>query len=271
MATQKRRKGKPVVMVEEPVVTGARSRSRDETRSHFVPPRADDLPSETNPCRAAKGNHWVHAFGPHIGEDINRLLTGKWLIRVGHPNAAYCWDRVRRATEDGTLGLAAKVSTDWAMTHDPAGFGAEGRGGWRSHVVCVYTRDWRDREDVLRVGKRLVEVDAVRTQPITYKADASTFGGKYAGNSPGEVAIYRMARPYEQLQEYADNIKVVLRLVDHLQHGGGHADQAYRDVSQLSQRLQGDAPRRSWEGLSCGGVSSVSSEELRLHYRHRQA
>lgn len=215
MAKQERRLDKPVVTVE-PAAPGTRHRSRDETRSHFVMPATSNLPSETNPCQAPAGNHWVHSSNSDGGAERDPLLIGKWLLRVGHPYVSNCWDRVRTATEDGTLGIAAKVSTDWGMRHDPAGFGVEGLGGWRTHVVCVYTQDWRDRDDVFRVGRRLHTVDAVRKQPITYKADASTYGGMYAGNAPGEVALYRLAPPYEALHEYEGTIKLVLGLVEQL-------------------------------------------------------
>jgi hypothetical protein len=42
---------------------------------------------------------------------------------------------VGRVTEAGTLGIAAKVSTDGHNKHDPAAeWGA-------THAICIYTRD----------------------------------------------------------------------------------------------------------------------------------
>jgi len=148
--------------------------------------------------------HWIHAFSPSETKDLDPLLIGKWLIYLSCRHVDYCWSRVREATEAGTLGISAKISTDWGKAHDLVGMIAEGAGGWRNHVICVYTVDWRNHEDVSRVGSRLASVDAVRTQTLQYKPDAFTYGGTWAGNSPGEVAIYSMKKPYQALMEHAD-------------------------------------------------------------------
>jgi hypothetical protein len=180
-------------------------RPGEEGRSHFVLPAAQPLvPSTTDPCTAPKGAHWVHAFSPTDTADLDPLLVGKWLIYISCQHVGYCWPRVRDATESGSLGIQAKISTDWGKAHDLMGMIAEGLGGWRDHVICVYTSDWHDRADVARVGSRLAEIDAVRTQILRYKPDAFTFGGTWAGSSPGEVAIYSMKKPYKVLHDHPD-------------------------------------------------------------------
>ena len=166
--------------------------SLDEMRSNYVEPGAGRLPSSTSPCSAPARHSWVHAYAPDT-QSYDRHLVGKWLIRVQCRFVDYCWERVRRATEDGTLGIAAKVSTDWHQQNDPA-------GTWgKLHVVCIYTADFRDQTDVLRVAGRLAEVDAVRKSLLTYKADIETYAGMYAGNSAGDVAIYEAKAPYDEL------------------------------------------------------------------------
>jgi hypothetical protein len=176
-------------------------RPGEEGRSHFVSGNAEPLaPSTTDPCAAPPRTHWVHAFSPSERKS-DPLLVGKWLIYISCQHVVYCWSRVRDATEGATLGVSAKISTDWGKAHDPAGMSAEGLGGWRDHVICVYTADWRDRDDVARVGSRLAEIDAVRTQSLRYKPDIFTYEGRWAGISPGEVAIYSMKPPYDDLLE----------------------------------------------------------------------
>jgi hypothetical protein len=77
--------------------------------------------------------------------------------------------------------------------HDPA-------DPWGNHVVCVYTRDWRDQDDVLRVARRLHEVwRAVKKMKLTYKPDVLTHDGRYEGNAPGDIAIYTCSAPYDHL------------------------------------------------------------------------
>lgn len=186
-------------------MTQAQAAPGEEGRSHFVPTDAEPLvPSTTDPCAAPEGVHWVHAISPTVSRDLDPMLVGKWLIYISCAHVDYCWSRVRQATEAGTLGVSAKISTDWGKAHDLVGMISEGLGGWRNHVVCVYTADWRNREDVTRVGSRLAAVDAVRTQTLLYKPDAFTRGGTWAGSSPGQVAIYSMKKPYEELLAHPD-------------------------------------------------------------------
>ncbi len=167
----------------------------DELRSHLVLPEAKLLPSSTPPCQAPDGYHWVHAYPPqHIAP--NRFRVGKWLIRVTCQQVDYCWGVVRQATQEGSLGIGAKVSTDWGNSNDPAE-----PGGWNGHVICVYTSNLEDKQDVLRVARRLQEIDAIRTQQISYKPDVLTYAGYYAHNAPGEVAIYLARPPYDTLIE----------------------------------------------------------------------
>jgi hypothetical protein len=71
------------------------------------------------------------------------------------------WGVVARATAANDLGVAAKV----APKDDD-----EGRMG-AARLICVYTRDFRDKDDVARVLTRLRELELVRTngRPVYYK------------------------------------------------------------------------------------------------------
>lgn len=175
-----------------------------ELWSNFVPPILTDRRprSDTDPCRAPEHCFWIRAYSPEA-HPADPLTVGKWLIRVGCANVAYCWRRVREATEDGRLGVGAKVSTDQHVA----------AGGWGKHIICIYTADFRDRDDVARVGRRLAEIDAVRTQTLTYKPDVFTYAGRYAPNSPGEVAIYKMPPPYDRLNEYRENLEQAMAIL----------------------------------------------------------
>ena len=191
-------------------MAGVQPRPGQEVRSHFVFAGAEPLvPPTTDPCSSPKGTHWVHAFSPTAPRDLDPMHVGKWLIYISCAHVGYCWSRVREATEAGTLGVSAKISTDWGKAHDLVGMISEGLGGWRDHVICIYTADWRNREDVARVGSRLAEVDAVRTQTLLYKPDAFTYRGTWAGSNPGQVAIYSMKKPYEELLERPDALAML--------------------------------------------------------------
>jgi nuclear transport factor 2 (NTF2) superfamily protein len=75
---------------------------------------------------------------------------------------------VRNATVALELGISAKVST--------AKPNPDSRDNRK--VVYIYTKDWADEEDVLRVREKLRELGFV--DRIGYKRNIETFAGEYA-------------------------------------------------------------------------------------------
>lgn len=57
-----------------------------------------------------------------------------------------------------------------------------------SYVICVYTYDYEDKEDVMRVRERLREVGFHRKLP--YKTDAATLAGQYRKTTGKPVSKY---------------------------------------------------------------------------------
>lgn len=91
------------------------------------------------------------------------VTSGKWMLFPSVNNVDSIWKTVVTAMDKGKLGDAAKVATD------------DGSGDVR--LICVYTRDFSDKEDVKRVLKTLVETGLVNeeSRPIYYKCDAYTY------------------------------------------------------------------------------------------------
>lgn len=82
------------------------------------------------------------------------------------------WQSICRAIEAGGLWRGAKVST----TRGNASYAA--RNGFfdhEEHVICVYSYDWKDQADVLRIRQALRELGI--TEPLGYKTDADTVAG----------------------------------------------------------------------------------------------
>ena len=77
--------------------------------------------------------------------------TGKWLLFVGTADVDYTWGRVARGTAENDLGVAAKVAVN-------AGEGGDERG----RLICVYTKDFRDKVDIKRVLQKLKELGLLR-------------------------------------------------------------------------------------------------------------
>lgn len=108
------------------------------------------------------------------------IVTGKWMLFPSADNLDDTWAAVAGATAKGTLGIEAKVAT---ASDD----GASSRG----RLICVYTKDFRDKEDLRRVLVRLIEIGVVSkgggptARPIYYKCDAYTHLDVSTGNQWG--------------------------------------------------------------------------------------
>jgi hypothetical protein len=126
---------------------------------------------------------WIYARSSAQGcyED-GRTFVGKWLVFVPCENVDKVWSRIARATEHDLLGISAKVST--AV---PNGYDAS------RHLICVYTNDFRQKDDVARVLNALREIGIIGK--LYYKTDEATLSGLYSSNGPftkkkGRASLY---------------------------------------------------------------------------------
>jgi hypothetical protein len=102
---------------------------------------------------------------PEAIEDEN---AGKWLIFQEPDQVDAAWNKVRDGTVAGELGISTKVST--------AKPNPESRDSRK--VIYVYTKDWADEADVMRVRQKLRDLGF--TDRIGYKRNIETFAGEYA-------------------------------------------------------------------------------------------
>lgn len=94
--------------------------------------------------------------------------AGKWLIFLDPAQTDELWKKIRDATAAGELGISAKVST---AKQNPE--------SWDERMVTyVYTGDWEDEEDVMRIREVLRELGI--TDRIGYKRNIETFQGEYS-------------------------------------------------------------------------------------------
>ncbi len=86
------------------------------------------------------------------------VLSGKWMLfpEPGQVNAV--WSVVAHATANNELGTAAKTETRVASN--------------KERLICVYTKDFRNKADVARVLNRLRQLELVRVngKQIYYKS-----------------------------------------------------------------------------------------------------
>jgi len=113
--------------------------------------------------------YWIVQDAPGSApEAIEDENAGKWLIFQEPDQVDAVWNKVRDATVALELGISAKIST---AKPNPDSRDAR-------KVIYVYTMDWADEPDVMRVREKLRELGFV--DRIGYKRNIETFAGEYA-------------------------------------------------------------------------------------------
>ena len=105
------------------------------------------------------------------------------------------WKAVVEATVSGNLGIAAKIATGTDLGRDPT-----------YRLICVYTKDFSDVDDVRRVAQGLLDRGLIAGdgsgRPSYYKPDIYTDLGIDSGNSYGlRASLYNS---HEVLRLYTD-------------------------------------------------------------------
>jgi hypothetical protein len=113
--------------------------------------------------------YWIIQEAPDISPNaIEDELAGKWLIFLPQDQVDAAWKKVRDATCANILGISAKVST--------AKPNPDSRDQMK--VIYVYTADWQDEPEVMRVREELRKLGFI--DRIGYKRNIETFKGEYA-------------------------------------------------------------------------------------------
>lgn len=105
---------------------------------------------------------WIYVYREAPGYPLDHpLRSGKWLVFLSNATIDRYWPLIGDAVVAGKMGDSAKVST--------AGSAAPRNG---RHVICVYTYDYEDKDDVMRIRQALRECGILR--PVSYKRDLDT-------------------------------------------------------------------------------------------------
>lgn len=130
------------------------------------------IPSRTFQAR------WIEQDGPDaLGKAADIEKAGKWLIFLPPDQVDEIWKKIRDLTWEGKLGISAKVST---AKPDPSARDER-------KVIYVYTADWEDEGDVMRVRDELRIIGI--TDRIGYKRNLETFKGEYSAKGK-KVTFY---------------------------------------------------------------------------------
>lgn len=95
---------------------------------------------------------------------------GKWLIFCDDKTVDKTWDKIKKLQDKNLLGNISKVSTN--LNADRYN---------NSYVICIYTYNSNDKEDVLRVRESLSK-NGFNT-PLKYKRDIETINRVYGSDN----------------------------------------------------------------------------------------
>jgi hypothetical protein len=123
-------------------------------------------------------DYWIYAFRKN-GTYKKSINPGKWLIFEDISFIDTIWTKLKKATEDGILGYSSKVAT---AKYNPNATDPN------TKVICVYTYDWKDEEDVMKIREELRKLGI--TKKIPYKSDEDTNEGKYQVKGNTRISKY---------------------------------------------------------------------------------
>ncbi len=127
-------------------------------------------------------SYWVYAESnesyPNPTENC-----GKWLVFDYTKNLDETWSKIAKAVEEGLLGSSAKSAT--ALPNPNA-------TNQDIKVICVYTYDSEDKEDVARIAWELYNI-GVAPRVLNYKTDKATLEGKYVKRGHTKVSRYSVS------------------------------------------------------------------------------
>jgi hypothetical protein len=122
---------------------------------------------------------WVRAIG--AGPDKRTAKrSGKWLLWLACREAVASWALIAERTMSGDFWQAKITRTR----------------SEKGHVVCVYTPDYVDAEDVRSRGIRLWQLGVCNGQTLWYKPDAFTEDYIYSGGGSASIYHLRASRTY---------------------------------------------------------------------------
>lgn len=118
-------------------------------------------------------DYWVRAERPASAGPYPEPSprNGKWMLFVAAEEMDAWWVKVCDALTAGKLGAHAKIATMRENSH---------ARGSKTKLICIYTYDSDDLDDVNRILRGIRELGEHRR--IYYKEDAETLAGNYSGS-----------------------------------------------------------------------------------------
>ncbi|KAI1438163.1 DUF1917-domain-containing protein [Xylaria sp. CBS 124048] len=122
------------------------------------------------------------------------VTCGKWMLFYPSSKVDKIWGVIAKATVTDKLGIAATMGPCDGLlmpNHKPSNPSGEARSEYDeepemvptepAHIVCVYTANIDDFDDITRVARKLEDLEVV-LDTIFYKPDVFTYLGISSGN-----------------------------------------------------------------------------------------
>jgi len=122
--------------------------------------------------------YWIHVVRKSGKYPPSTPNSGKWLVFVPPRDADEIWTKIKKAAEEGRLGSFSKVATMKPNSNATS----------ENQVICIYTYDWTDVADVMRIRDELRKLGI--TSRIPYKSDEDTMIGKYRVRGDTRISKY---------------------------------------------------------------------------------
>jgi len=129
-----------------------------------------------------KDVYWIEARPPNGETETDRRLVGEWLLFVVPRKLDEAWDKVRKATIDSRLGFLSKSATAKKNYNMPSA---------SNRMIVVYTSDYFDIDDVLRVGRELNDLGFGTSTPIYYETDDARYAHRHVVKGDSSIPLYR--------------------------------------------------------------------------------
>lgn len=152
---------------------------------------------------------WLYAYRKTGTYPVDTERSGKWLVFVYVQNLDATWAKIKNATEQGLLGSRAKTAT---VRPNPLAYHENAK------VICVFTYDWQDTADVMRVKDELRRLGITRGSYKTdddigqkYRIFEDTGYAKYSFGPPNQYEIAKIAAALKKARENGDDIEFVAK------------------------------------------------------------
>lgn len=139
----------------------------------------------SRPPSKTKDSFWIEARPPFSDTHGDPRLVGKWVVYVALRRLDQSWEKIKKSTTDSRLGFLSKSST--AKKNFAPNVVS-------NRMIIVYTHDYYDIDDVLRVGRELNDLGFGIDNPLYYESDDAMYAHRHVVKGDSNLSMYRCMR-----------------------------------------------------------------------------